>query len=441
MALEVGIIVLLLVINALLAGSETALVSLRQGQVQRLENSGPRGRVTAALVRDSTGFLTTIQIGITVAGFLAAAYGGEKFAARLEPVLEPYLGGAGGPVAFVVVVLVLTYLNLVVGELAPKRMAMQRAEGWSLRAARPLTALQRMARPAVWLLGRSTDLVVRLFGGNPNQQQQDVTEEEIKDLIAAQTEVDPQQRAILSSAFDVRERTLREIVTPRNQVVALPADTLAGDALVALAAGGHTRAPVYGRDIDDVQGIVHVLELVGADDSVGHHLRPAISLPESMLVLDALKQLQVQRQQLAVVYNEHGSTEGVITVEDLLEEIVGEVYDEFDPDLQSIERDAEGAIVLPGAYPMHDLAEIGVELSEGPYTTIAGYALSRIGQIAEGGEAVEADGWRLEVTEVEGRRIARVRLCPLPGTALEHSSHKGHVPSVGATAAAAERRG
>jgi putative hemolysin len=170
-----------------------------------------------------------------------------------------------------------------------------------------------------------------------------------------------------------------------------------------LAKGGHTRAPVYVEDLDDIHGVVHLLDLVGASGLVEDHVRPATILPETVGVLDALRRLQADRQQMAVVVNEHSGTEGIITLEDLLEEIVGDLFDEFDPDLRSVERDESGALVLPGGYPVHDL----------PYATVAGYTVSRLGHIAEGGEVIEADGWRIEVIEVAGRAITRVRLSAL----------------------------
>ena len=411
MGLDLAIVAGCLLVNALLAGSEIAFVSLRDSQLSRLEQRGERGRTLATLARDPTRFLTTIQLGINLAGFLASASVAQEVAHRLDEPLG-FLGAAAGPVAFVLVLLALTYLTMVLGELAPKRLAMQRAESWGLVAARPIAALAAVARPVVWLVGASVDLVVRVFGGNPQARSEDVTEEEVRDLIA--TSVDSEeQRTIVSGAFEAAERTLREIVVPRSQVVALPVDASVPDARAELVASGHTRAPVYAGDLDDVRGTIHLIDLADADGRVADHLRPATVLPEQASVLDALRRLRADRQQMAVVVNEHGATEGIVTVEDLLEEIVGDLYDEFDPDLGTVEREDGGAVVLPGNYPVHDLPDLGIELPEGPYATVAGWALTRLGHIPEGPEQVEADGWRLEVLEVERRAIKRVRLCPL----------------------------
>jgi magnesium and cobalt exporter, CNNM family len=413
MTAAIVLVVVLTVLTALLTGSEIAFISLRESQIQRLRSQGERGRRAAELAQDPNRFLTTIQIGITLAGFLAAASSARTLAEPLEDLLD-VLGRAAAPVALVLVVMVITYVTLVLGELVPKRIALQRAEGWSLRAARPLAAASAVARPAVWLLSHSVDLVVRTVGFDPAARQSDVTEDEVRDIIATQIDVTPEQRTILAGAFEVAERTLREIVVPRQKVTALAADTSVEMAARALKEAGHTRAPVYANDLDDVHGIVHLLDLVGAQGRVGDHLRPATLLPESVEVLDALRRLQADRQQMAVVVNEHSGIEGIVTLEDLLEEIVGDLFDEFDPDLRAVERDARGGVVLPGDYPVHDLSDLGIELPEGPYATLAGWVLSHLGHLADAGEAVEAEGWRAEVLEVKGRAITRVRLSPAP---------------------------
>ena len=408
-----GVILVLILLNAAFAGTEIAVVSLREGQLQRIEQKGHRGRRVAELARESTRFLSTIQIGINIVAFLSAIAASRSLTEDLAGGLDP-LGRAAEPVAIAVITLALTYVTIVIGELVPKRLAVQRAEGWALRAARPISFLATIARPAVWLLGRSTDALVRLLGGDPDARQEDVTEEEVRDIIATQIDVTPEQREILSGAFEVAERVLREIVVPRSQVTAVEAETPVKDAIECMVRSGHSRAPVYGGDLDDVHGVVHLRDLLDADGVVGDHVRPVTVLPETVPVLDALRRLRADRQRLALVVNEHGGTEGIITIEDLLEEIVGDLYDEFDTDSADVERDESGAVVLPGDYPVHDLPDIGVELPEGPYATIAGYTLSRLGAIAEGGEVVEDDGYRIDVLETEGRAIRKVRLTPMP---------------------------
>jgi putative hemolysin len=408
---EIGLVLVLIVVNAAFAGSEVALISLREGQLRRLEAEGGRGRLVAQLARDPNQFLSTVQIGITLAGFLASAVAAVSLA---EPLVEPlaFLGEWAEPAAIVLLTVVLTFLSLVVGELAPKRIALQRPEGWAKLAARPLAVTTTVTRPLVWLLSGSTDLLVRLAGGDPDAQREAVTEEEVRDMIATQASFPPEQRTILVGALEMTERHLRDVLVPRREVVALPADLDVEDAVRRLVASTHVRAPVYRGDLDDVAGVAHLVDLVGASGRISDHCRPALALPESVGVLEVLRRMQRERQQLAIVINEYGGTEGIITIEDLLEELVGEIYDEFDRDVSAVQHEPGGAMVLPGSFPVHDLPDLGVELPEGPYTTVAGLVLARLGHLPAAGEQVEVGGWQLEVLEVDRNAIQRLRLRP-----------------------------
>jgi putative hemolysin len=409
---EMALVLLLVVINAVFAGSEVALISLREGQLRRLEQEGEQGRLVARLASDPNQFLSTIQIGITLAGFLASAAAAVSLAEPLVPVLD-FLGRAAEPAAVVLVTMVLTYLTLVVGELAPKRIALQRPERWARRAARPLAVISTLTRPAVWALSMSTDLLVRLAGADPDRQRETVTEEEVRDMIATGGSFRPDQRRILAEAIEVGERRLSDVLVPRRDVAAIPADASVQEAIGILVETTHGRAPVYRGDLDNVLGLVTLQDLVGAGGRVANHLRPVLALPESIGVLDALRRFQAEREQLAIVLNEYGGTEGIITLEDLLEELVGEIYDEFDPDSQGIHRQPDGSIVLPGSFPIHDLPDLGIALPEGAYATIAGLVLDRLGRIPSKGETVEVDRWRVEVLDVDHRAITQVRLVPM----------------------------
>jgi putative hemolysin len=418
---EIGLVLLLILINAAFAGSEVALISLREGQLRRLEQEGDQGRLVARLARDPNQFLSTIQIGITLAGFLASAAAAVSLAEPLIPLLE-VLGGAAELVAVVLVTMVLTYLTLVVGELAPKRIALQTPERWARRAARPLAVISKLTRPAVWLLSRSTDLLVRLAGADPDRQREAVTEEEVRDMIATGAVFRPEQRRILAETIAIGARRLSDLLVPRRDVVAVPADASVQEAIGILVRTTHGRAPVYHGDLDDVLGLVTLQDLVGTEGRVADHVRRVLALPESMRVLDALRRLQAEREQLAIVINEYGGTEGIITLEDLLEELVGEIYDEFDPDSHGIQPQPDGSLLLPGSFPVHDLPDLGISLPEGDYATVAGLILERLGRIPLQGEAVEVDRWRLEVLEVDRNAITQVRMIPLPNPAQDASA-------------------
>jgi putative hemolysin len=417
---QIVLVLILVLVNAAFSGSEMALVSLRDSQVQRMERQSRRGRVLGRLTRDPNRFLATIQIGITLAGFLASAAAAVSLSAPLVGPLG-FLGSAAKPVAIFIVTIVLTFVTLVIGELAPKRIAMQRTEGWALLVARPIDMLSVLARPAVWLLGVATNLVVRLAGGDPNAQREEVTTEEIRDLVAAQQEFSAEQRTIISGAFEIADRILREILVPRRDVLTLATGMSAHEALRQLIDGGHSRAPVVGpAGLDDVIGVVHLRDLVDASGPVDRLCRPGLFLPETLRVSDAMLQLRVERQQMALVVDERGAIDGIITMEDLVEEIVGEIYDETDRDVQSVVHEPDGALVMPGSFPIHDLPDIGFDgdaPEEGEYTTIAGMVLAVLGHIPTApGEVVTLPEFTAEVVEVTGRAITRVRLRPLPSS-------------------------
>jgi putative hemolysin len=423
----------LVLLNAAFAGSELALISLREGQLRRLEQQSATGRVLARLARQPNQFLATIQVGITLAGFLASATAAVTLA---QPLVEPlaFLGGGARPVAILLVTSVLTFVTLVFGELAPKRVAMQRAEGWSLVAARPLAWLGTAARPLIWLLSRSTDLVVRLVGGDPSREREAVTRQEIRDLLVANQLYTKEQRLIIEGALEVAERRLRQVLRPRTTVIALREDLPVAEAIRVLAHAGHTRAPVYRDSLDDADRIISLLSLVaggpgepgeprkpgGPDKPPGEagertvrdHAMSALVFPEQKAVVASLRELQAVRQSMALVVDEHGAVEGIVTVEDLVEEVVGEIYDEHDRDVRRAVRHPDGSLTVVGRFPVHDLVDLHADLvlPMGDYVTIAGLLIDRMGRIPRAGDAIEVDGWHLRVDEAGRRGVKRVTI-------------------------------
>ncbi len=429
---QLALVAVLVVLNAAFAGTELALVSLREGQLRRMEQRSATGAVVAKLARDPNRFLATIQVGITLAGFLASAAAAVSLAQPLEEPLS-FLGGAAEPAAIVLVTLILSYVTLVLGELAPKRVAMQRAESWALVAARPLSALATITRPVIWLLSRSTDLVVRLFGGDPSRQREEVTEQELLDLVSMQTSFSPKQRLIIEGAFEISERTLHEVLRPRPDVFVLDSAQSAGTALGQLAASGHSRAPVaHDANLDEVIGVVHLRDLLGREErTVGELAAPPVVFPEAAEVLDVLHELQRKRVQMAVVVDEHGSASGIVTVEDLVEELVGEIYDETDRDITGAQRLPDGSYVLSGRFPVHDLGDLGIEnIPEGSYATVAGLVLDRLGRIPDApGDRVQEGDWGFEVLAIKGHAISRLRAYPAPASRPEVPSPDGASPT------------
>jgi putative hemolysin len=414
---NLALVGVLVVLNAVFAGSEIALISLREGQLRQIERRGTaHARTLVRLARDPNRFLATIQIGITLAGFLASATAAVALAEPLAPWLA-FLGGAAKPVAIALVTLILTFVTLVFGELAPKRLAMQYAVQWALIVARPLDLLSRMSRPAVWALGVCTDLAVRMFGGDPNMAKEQLSPQELRELVSGHRGLNPEQRAIITSALEIHERILREVLVPRRAVFTMPIDTPIAKARIALASSGHSRAPVVrGAHLDDVVGVVNLRDLLDDDRTLSEVIRPAVVFPDSVRVSDALRRFKDEREQFGLVANEHGAIDGIVTLEDLLEEIVGEIYDETDRDIMAARTAPGGELLLAGTFPMHDLPDLGIEITDAPwgdYATIAGLVLAALGRIpTQPGDRVRLADWTVEVTSVERNAITGVRLRP-----------------------------
>jgi len=308
--------------------------------------------------------------------------------------------------------LLLAYLTLVFGELAPKRVALQKAERWGLVMARPLSLLSKITRPIVWFLSKSTDVAVRILGGDPTRQREEVTEEELREMVAAQPTFTDEQRQIMEGAFEIAERSLDEILVPRHDVYVLDASWTPEEALERLVRSGHTRAPVApDRNLDRTVGFVHLRQLVGDHDvPLAELATDLVAFPDAARALTTLRELQSRRMQIALVVNEHGGSSGIVTVEDLVEELVGEIYDETDPDHATVRHDDDGTIVLPGRFPVHDLPDIGVALPGGDYATVAGLVLKRLGRLPNVGDTVTLDGFELEVREVRRHSIGEVAI-------------------------------
>lgn len=415
-------IAVLVLVNAAFAGTELAVVSLRRSQLVRLaDEHDRRGRTLLALSEQPTEFLSTIQVGITLAGFLASATAAVSLAEPLEPSLS-FLGRGASITALVLVTLALTFVTLVFGELVPKRIAMRRPERWALAAALPVAFVARVARPVIWLLARSTDVVARLLGsgdrdgGGPSGM---LTEEEVLDVIASETDFTPQRRELLESVIELEQRSVRDLLVPRRDVFVLDSTLPVAEAARALAQTGHSRAPVaVGGELEAVIGVALLAQLVAHDDPLAPVStccgEPTI-VPEGALVQDVLRLLQQERRQLALVADEHGTYVGIVTVEDLLEEIVGELYDELDRNLapddpRGYRRRPDGWFELPGTYPVHDLQDLGLVVSDdAAAATVAGLLLDAAGTMPAPGQMYRDGNVELVAVEVDGTVITKVR--------------------------------
>ena len=416
---DILLVLAVILIGGFFAAAEMALVSLREGQVRSLSRRGRRGQRTARLAQDPNRFLSSVQIGVTVATLLSGAFGAALLSDRLGNELSKYMPRAvGDPVALIAVTLVISFFTLVFGELAPKRIALQRAERVSLVAGPVVDRLAMLARPLVWLLSRSTNLVVSLVGGDPAAARGVMTEEELRDLVAGHQALSPDERHIVTEVFDAGKRQIREVLVPRTEVEFLPASMPLKQAAEIAERAPYSRFPVYQDSYDDVIGFVHARDLLdGRSDLDSHHVgevcRPVKFLPISKMVLSALSEMRKDRAHLAIVVDEYGGTAGIVTLEDLVEELIGDIQDEYDTDAGHARQLHSGELEVDGLLNLDEFAEqTGLELPEGPYETVAGYLLAALGHLPEGGESAEVAGRKLTVTQLDGRRIARVLVSP-----------------------------
>ncbi|MHA7220141.1 hemolysin family protein [Arthrobacter sp. MDT1-48-3] len=419
LVLNISLVVVFVLIGGVFAATEMALVTLRDSQVNAIGQRGKRGVKVAELARNPNRFLSAVQIGVTVAWFASAAYGASSIAPAVAPVLVS-LGlaeSAALTVVTILLTLIVAYLSLVLGELAPKRLAIQRNVQFAYAVAPVLNGFAVLMRPVIWLLSVSTKAVVRLLGGDPHRRSEEMTEEELRDIATSHEGLPEDERRILDDVLSLRDRQISEVMRPRPEVVTITSSDTVGEAISHIGDLPFSRYPVVDQSIDDITGFVHVRDLY---DAAAHDpraplaqvLRPIPYLPATARVLPTLTKLRAQNTHIAVVIDEYGGTDGIITLEDLVEEVVGEIFDEYDTDSAPV-RLAEGGGIVDGRLNLQDFAEAtGIELPRGTWDTVAGFVLDRLGRLATPGDTIEVNGATLQVTSVDRRRIAELLVIP-----------------------------
>ncbi len=424
--LETTLILLLILANGFFAGSEIAIVSVRRSRIDQLIEQGhTSAQVVGRLKDDSARFLATAQIGMTLVGSLASAVGGASAVKYLEPVFQQssisFLQEWGGILALGTVVVVISYLSLVLGELVPKTLALRHPERIACVVARPLDLFSRIFSVVVRLLTASSNVLLFLSGSGAKSTEALVSEEEVKYLIREGAEkgvFDDTEKEFIHSVFDFADTSVREVLTPRTEIHALEVQTSCAAALHEMIDSGFSRMPVYEEDLERIIGIVHIKELLRAQEqgqtaSLRDFLHPVYFVPDSMQISHLLRELQVRRAHMAVVVNEFGTVIGLATIEDVLEEIVGEIRDEFDVDEeQPVKELGEGVLLVEGGVALSDLKEQHhLPLEEtASYRTLAGLLLARLERIPKGGESVLHQGYRLTIVDMDGRRIVKVKV-------------------------------
>ena len=428
MILDVVVLLLLLVLNGVFAMSELAIASSRKTRLQQWAEEGNRRAAAAlALAEHPNRFLATVQIGITLIGIITGFYGGAAFATPVARYLAriPALGPYSDSVAVFLVVGLITYLSLLIGELVPKRLALQNRERVAMLVAPPMTALARLIAPVVTVLGASSDLILRLLGvrhsGDPP-----VTEAEIELLLqegAAAGVFAPGEHEMVGAVFALGDREARELMTPRYRLVALDVDDPPEINLRKMVAAPHHVFPLYQGDLDHLLGMVPVKRLwaatlAGEPLDLTTLMEPALLVPESMPALGVLERFRGRPNAAAMIVDEYGGVQGMLSLHDLVEAVIGDLAASPRRDGEVVRR-ADGSWLLDGALQVHEVRELlGLEVlpgeESGTFETLGGFLMAQIGRIPDVGDAVDWAGLRFEVVDMDGRRVDRVLVSPMP---------------------------
>lgn len=424
---ELLVILALVLVNGVLAGAEIAIVALRRTRLEQLVHSGSRRARAVKRLRDNPErFLATVQIGITIVGATAGAFGGSTFARDLAPVVRSIrpLAEHAESISLAAVVAIISFLSLVLGELVPKSLALRHSERYALLIGRPLRWLAALARPVVWLLTASSNLVLRVFGDRTTFAEARISPEEIQQLVdqAAQAgAMDQRAGEIASRAIDFGDLTALQVMLPRGRVVAVPRTATTDEIQRIFLEHGHTRMPVYEKTIDNVIGYVTVKDVLALAWErkllvLEDIIRPAYYVVETTRAVDLLAEMKRRRLQIAIVVDDRGAMTGIITMEDLVEELVGEIFGEHEPAAPDpIRREEGGSAVIQGDVPVREVTrQLGVELPEGErWSTVAGLCLELAGRIPAAGEHFSTPGGaRIEIVEATARSVRAVRLHP-----------------------------
>ena len=415
------VVLFFVLLGGFFAAAELALVSLRESQIQRLAEGSRRGRRLASLTKDPNRFLAAVQVGVTLAGFVSAGFGASRIAPELAAPLVN-LGMAEGlaqALAFIVVTVFIAYLSLVLGELVPKRIALQRVEKVAMFVATPIDFIAKLFRPFIIALSVSTNAIVRLLGIDPHAAKESISGEELRDLVATHEELSQEERNLIDDVFAAGDRELREVMLPRTEVDFLDMAIPVRQAARMIVDQPHSRYPVIRDSADDVVGFVHIRDILDPDLAereirVGELARPVTAFPSSKGILDTLTEMRRSRQHLALVQDEYGGTAGIVTMEDLVEEVIGDIKDEYDVDVVPGQPRVLGEVSVDGLLNLDDFEEeTGIELPEGPYETVAGFLVASLTRLPVVGDTVRQGEYEFRVLELDGRRISRVSVTAL----------------------------
>ena len=413
----ISLVIFLILLGSLFVAAEIALISLRDSQVRQVALRGRRGAKVAKLHSNPNRLLAAVQVGVTLSGFLSAALGAEKLGQFVIPWLEKRgLSNSGANTASIIgLTLIIAYISLVFGELAPKKIALFRAESIAMWSAGVVDLIANVFRPVIWLLSKSTDVVVRLFGIDPKEAREQMSEEELLDLVTGHAALSDEERDIVEEVFNASERQVHEVMVPRIEVDFIDGSLTIAKAIALASEKSHSRYPVVRGSSDEVIGFIHVRDLidpslVNSQAKIQELSRNIMFLPGTKGILPALTEMRAQRQHLAIVLDEYGGTDGIVTMEDLVETLIGDIRDEYDGDEQELSPEsAAGDFEVDGLTSLEDLSgDAGIDIPEGPYETISGFVMHFLGRIPVEGDLVNVNGIRMTVLSMEGKRVGRL---------------------------------
>ena len=417
--ISIAIVFGLIALGGIFVAAEIALISLRDSQVKQISGKGKRGARVAKLTGNPNRFLAAVQVGITLCGFLSAALGAEQLGVYVIPRLESLgLSAASSEIISIIgITLVIVYISLVFGELVPKRLALYKTESIALATASIVDRVAIIFRPIIWLLSHSTDLIVKLFGITSKSERNQISDVELMDLVSGHADLTKEEREIVEEVFNTSDRLLHEVMVPRTEVDFLDASLSISSARKLAVELAHSRYPVVRGSSDEVIGFLHVRDLLNPklDDTeitIMEIVRNVIFLPGTKGVLPALTEMRSKRQHIAIVLDEYGGTDGIVTLENLVECLIGEIQDEYDghetqPNLQQ----RTGEMEIDGLISLEDLQDqTGIQLPDGPYETVSGFVMHKLGRIAQVNDVVRLDDARFTIVSMSGKRVGQLLL-------------------------------
>jgi len=416
--LDIGLVLGFILIAGVFVAAEIALISLRESQVRQLESTGKRGARVADLAKNPNRFLAAAQVGVTFCSFLSAALGADRIGTDfLIPQLEKWhiSHGLATFLSLVGLTTIIAYISLVFGELVPKRLALYRTEKIALAAAPMIDRIARIFAPTIWILSKSTNTVVKLFGLKPEEVRGQISESELVDLVTGHNALTVEERDILEDVFNAGDLSLHEIMVPRIEVDFLDVALTVSEAKKFAIETAHSRYPVTRGSSDEVIGFLHIRDLLKLTEGDGtktvlEYMRPIVYLPGTKGVLPALTEMRSKRSHIAVVLDEYGGTDGIVTLEDLVECFVGDIHDEYDAVIGEVTAQTKvGDFEVDALISLEDLYDqTEIALPEGPYETAGGYVMHSLGRIPEPHDTVESPGIKVTVLTVEGKRAGQL---------------------------------